>query len=183
MHKQERTVREGLLWYWSPEALLNAGCGWFLPGWGDIIVAWFDSISHFFSIDKWQQLILASNRPSKFYSRNSWISLDCTSSFYVWFAKAHFSISASGRLQWSTFLKCSSTPSTFMVFIRGSNESGAEQQWQSLEAFTWRGKAWPQYDVKSQMNRSWIIQGWKFVSTNVEERHALIKGSAERENE
>lgn len=31
MHKQEKNVREGLLWYWSLEALLNAGCGWSLP--------------------------------------------------------------------------------------------------------------------------------------------------------
>lgn len=51
-----------------------------------------------------------------------------------------------------------------------SDDSGVEQQRQSWEAFTAQGKAWPQYDVKSTMNRSLIIPRWRFISTDLRNR-------------
>lgn len=113
MHKKERerNVREGLLWYWSLEALLNAGCGRSLPrvrGYHSCMVwLYFPLFLHLPLTSSRYEFLVATDHQSSILV-SPCISLDCTyfkclscKGLYI------FTISALRKLQRTTFLKWS----------------------------------------------------------------------------
>lgn len=186
MHKQERerNVREGLLWYWSLEALLNAGCGWSLPrvrGYHSWLV-WLSLLLYFpFSrylplTSSRDEFLVATDHQSSILV-SLWISMDCTdfecvSGKSMCIFDQVFKIGSAPH-----FLKCllsclTELASTTILYTKdnliqwyprqGSDDSGVEQQWQSWETFTAQGKAWPHYYVTSSLT-------WKEIESSLGE--------------
>lgn len=177
MHKKERerNVREGLLWYWSLEALLNAGCGRSLPrvrGYHSCMVwLYFPLFLHLPLTSSRYEFLVATDHQSSILV-SPCISLDCTyfkclncKGLYI------FTISALRKLQRTTFLKWSMSCLNELhnnyplhiskaVYAKASNDSSMEQQWQSWSfQCTRQSLTTVLGDVKPQVKRSSTIPG------------------------